>query len=143
MVIELSQTFKILLAHFTTSYTGFLRRLAFERLCKLPQMHTREMNETIPLSNILIVASLTRALESLFGFQRLRMTRLHMHIQKTLLKKSGVTHLTCMRKCAFMLLQMVVHRRLIPSRVLTVLANIGAILILLILENHSTQFVCI
>lgn len=68
------------------------------------------------------------------------MARLDVHIKKPLLDETRIAVLTRMRKRPLMLLQMVVHSRLILCRVITVGTDEIAILILLILKHHFFQF---
>ena len=64
------------------------------------------------------------------------MSRLDVHIKKALLNETRIAVLTRVRKRPLMLLQMIVHSRLILCRIITVGTDELAILVLLILENH-------
>ena len=68
------------------------------------------------------------------------MTRLDVHIEKSLLNKARIAVLTRMRKGAFVLLQMVVHCRLILCGKIAVATDEIAILVLLILIHHFIRF---
>jgi hypothetical protein len=65
--------------------------------------------------------------------------RLDVHIKKPLLDETRVAVLTRMRKRPLMLLQMVVHRRLILCGIVTVRTDELAILVLLILKHHFSR----
>ena len=67
------------------------------------------------------------------------MARLDVHIKKPLLYKTRIAVLTGMRKRPLMLLQMVVHRRLILCGIVTVRTDKLAILILLILKHQFSR----
>ncbi len=67
------------------------------------------------------------------------MARLDVHIKKPLLDETRVAVLTRMRKRPLMLLQMVVHRRLILCGIVTVRTDELAILVLLILKHHFSR----
>jgi hypothetical protein len=64
------------------------------------------------------------------------MARFDVHIKKALLDETRIAVLTGMRKRALVLLQMIVHSRLILCRVIAVGTDELAILILLILKHH-------
>jgi hypothetical protein len=63
MVIELREAFEALLTRLAAGCIGVISRIAFERICKIFQMHADKVNEAIAFTNIFIGASLTRTLE--------------------------------------------------------------------------------
>ncbi len=103
-------------------------------------MDAQKVNETIALADVLVVAITTRTFESLLLFQCLWVARLDMHVQEALLNKARVAVLARMGKGALVLLQMVMHRRLILCSKVAVATDEIAILILLILKDHFIRF---
>jgi hypothetical protein len=136
MIIESSRILESLLACLTGKNHPFFLVLRLELIRKFLEMNTDEMDESISLTNIFIIASLTRALERLLCFKSLRMLKFHMNIKNTLLRKPLGAMLTCMRKNSIMASKMIVHRRLIFSCKVAMIANEFSVAVLNIHENH-------
>ncbi len=85
VVIEEGHTLKGTATLGTGDNGILLQRLSLQTIRKLLQMDPQEVNETIALANILIIASRTRTLECLPVLEFIRMTRLYMHIQERIL----------------------------------------------------------
>ncbi len=85
VVIEEGHTLKGPITLRTRDNRLLLQRLPLQTIRKLLQMDPQEMNKTIALANILILASRTRTLECLPVLEFICVTRLYMHIQEGVL----------------------------------------------------------
>ena len=136
MIIESSRILESLLTCLTCKNHSFFLILRLELVRKFLEMNADEMDESISLTNIFIITSLARTLERLLCFKSLRMLKLHMNIKNTLLREALTAMLACMRKNSIMASKMIVHRRLIFSREIAMIANEFSVVILVIYENH-------
>jgi hypothetical protein len=85
MVIEEGHTLKGPITLDTGDNGLLLQGLRLQTIRKLLQMDPQEMNKTITLANILILASRTRTLECFPVLEFICVTRLYMHIQERVL----------------------------------------------------------
>ena len=85
VVIEEGHTLKRPITLRTRDNRLLLQGLSLQTIRKLLQMDPQEVNQTIALTNILIVASRTRTLECLPVLEFICVTRLYMHIQERVL----------------------------------------------------------
>ena len=136
MIIESSRILESLLACLARKNHSFFLALRLELICEFLEMNPDKVNESISLTNILVIASLARTLERLLRFKCLRMLKLDMNIKNTLLREALAAMLACMRKNSIMASKMIVHGRLIFSREIAMIANEFSVAILVIHENH-------